>query len=105
MFALLIQENRRGRVLRCQKQKMPSLAAQPAARPPSHLLKTARTSFVKSPFAQKMQTLVPKDSTNPDQIVGMDSIVAEAVATKFLSAPLTKEQVSELVQMKNPPKP
>jgi hypothetical protein len=27
------------------------------------------------------------------------------VATKFLSAPLTKEQVSELVQMKNPPKP
>jgi hypothetical protein len=56
-------------------------------------------------IAQKMQTLVPKDSTNPDQIVGMDSVVAEAVATKFLSAPLTKEQVSELVQMKNPPKP
>jgi hypothetical protein len=49
--------------------------------------------------------LVPKDSTNPDQIVGMDSVMAEAVATKFLSAPLTKEQISELVQMKNPPKP
>jgi hypothetical protein len=56
-------------------------------------------------IAQKMQTLVPKGSTNPDQIVGMDSILAEAVATKFLSAPLTKEQVSELVAMKNPPKP
>jgi len=31
--------------------------------------------------------------------------MAEAVATKFLSAPLTNEQISELVQMKNPPKP
>jgi hypothetical protein len=56
-------------------------------------------------IAQKMQTLVSKDATNPDQIVGIDSIVAEAVATKFLSAPLTKEQVAEFVQMKNPPKP
>ena len=43
--------------------------------------------------------------TNPNQIVGMDSVMAEAVATKFLAAPLTKAQVSELVQMKNPPKP
>ena len=56
-------------------------------------------------IAEKMQILVPKESTNPDQIVGMDSVIAEAVATKFLSAPLTKEQVSELVQMKNPPRP
>jgi NitT/TauT family transport system substrate-binding protein len=56
-------------------------------------------------IAQEMQTLEPKEAINPDQIVGMDSIVAEAVATKFLSAPLTKEQVSELVKMKNPPKP
>jgi NitT/TauT family transport system substrate-binding protein len=56
-------------------------------------------------IAEKMQILVPKESTNPDQIVGMDSVIAEAVATKFLSAPLTKGQVSELVQMKNPPRP
>ena len=56
-------------------------------------------------IAEKMRTLIPKESANPDQIVGMDSVIAEAVATKFLSAPLTKEQVSELVQMKNPPKP
>ena len=56
-------------------------------------------------IAEKMQILVPKESTNPDQIVGMDSVIAEAVATKLLSAPLTKGQVSELVQMKNPPRP
>ena len=72
---------------------------------PEALKMYAEIGTVPLPIAQKMQTLVPKEATNPDQIVGMDSIVAEAVATKFLSAPLTREQVSELVQMKNPPKP
>jgi NitT/TauT family transport system substrate-binding protein len=72
---------------------------------PEALKMYAEIGNVPLSIAQKMQTLVPKESTNPDQIVGMDPIVAEAVATKFLSAPLTKKQVSELVQMKNPPKP
>jgi NitT/TauT family transport system substrate-binding protein len=72
---------------------------------PEALKMYAEIGGVPLSIAQQMQTLVPKASTNPDQIVGMDSVVAEAVATKFLSAPLTKEQVSELVQMKNPPKP
>jgi NitT/TauT family transport system substrate-binding protein len=72
---------------------------------PEALKMYAEVGNVPLSIAQKMQTLVPKASTDPDQIVGMDSIVMEAVATKFLSAPLTKEQVSELVQMKNPPKP
>jgi NitT/TauT family transport system substrate-binding protein len=72
---------------------------------PEALKMYAELAKIPLSIAQQMQTLVPKASTNPDQIVGMDSIVAEAVATKFLSAPLTKEQISELVQMKNPPKP
>jgi NitT/TauT family transport system substrate-binding protein len=65
----------------------------------------AEIGNVPLPIAQEMRTLVPKESINPDQIVGMDSIVADAVATKFLSAPLTQEQISELVQMKKLPKP
>jgi hypothetical protein len=58
-------------------------------------------------IAQKMQTLIPKESVNPDQIVGMDSTMEEAIAAKFLSAPLTNEEVAELVAvaMKKPPKP
>ena len=72
---------------------------------PEALKMYAEIGGVPLSIAQKMQTLVPKDSTNPNQIVGMDSVMAEAVATKFLAAPLTKAQVSELVQMKNPPKP
>jgi NitT/TauT family transport system substrate-binding protein len=72
---------------------------------PEALAMYAEIGNIPLSIAEKMQILVPKESTNPDQIVGMDSVIAEAVATKLLSAPLTKEQVSELVQMKNPPKP
>jgi len=72
---------------------------------PEALKMYAEIGGVPLSIAQQMRTLVPKDSTNPEQIVGMDSVVAEAIATKFLSAPLTKEQISELVQMKNPPRP
>jgi NitT/TauT family transport system substrate-binding protein len=48
---------------------------------------------------KKVPTLLPKEAMNPDRIVGMDQIVAEAVAQKFLTAPLTAEQVKELVQI------
>jgi NitT/TauT family transport system substrate-binding protein len=72
---------------------------------PEALKMYAEIANVPLSIAQKMRTLVPKEATDPDQIVGMDAIVAEAIATKFLPAPLTKEQISELVQMKNPPKP
>jgi hypothetical protein len=37
------------------------------------------------------------------QIVGMDAIMTEAIATKFMSGPLTKEQIAELVRMPIPP--
>ena len=72
---------------------------------PEALATYAEIAGVSLSIAQKIPILVTKESTNPDQIVGMDSIIAEAIATKFLSAPLTKDQVAELVQMKNPPKP
>ena len=48
--------------------------------------------------------LVPKSALNPDQIVGIDAIMAEAVATKFMAAPLTPEQIAELVRMPLPPR-
>ncbi len=35
----------------------------------------------------------------PDTIVGLDKIVQDAVAFKYASAPLTKEQLSELIQI------
>src|ERR1700678_235493 len=41
----------------------------------------------------------PKSLVDPDEIHGLDSLMAEAVTLKFLPAPLSKEQVAELIQI------
>jgi len=41
----------------------------------------------------------PKAAIDPDKVVGLDSIVQDAVALKFTTAPLTKEQLAELMQI------
>ena len=40
-----------------------------------------------------------KAAVDPDRIVGLDTIVPDAVALKFTAAPLTKEQLAELIQI------
>jgi NitT/TauT family transport system substrate-binding protein len=39
----------------------------------------------------------PKSSLSPDEITGLDLVVPDAVALKFTPAPLTKEQLAELI--------
>jgi hypothetical protein len=41
----------------------------------------------------------PKASVDPDKVIGLDTIVQDAVALKFTAAPLTKEQLAELIQI------
>ena len=41
----------------------------------------------------------PKALVNPDTISGLDSLIAEAVTLKFIPAPLTPAQTSELIQI------
>ena len=41
----------------------------------------------------------PRASVDPDKIVGLDTIVPDAVALKYTAAPLTKEQLAELIQI------
>jgi NitT/TauT family transport system substrate-binding protein len=41
----------------------------------------------------------PKAALDPDAIVGTDAINADAVAFKYMAAPLTKEQLAELIQI------
>jgi NitT/TauT family transport system substrate-binding protein len=41
----------------------------------------------------------PKSLVDPDEFHGIDALMAEAGTLKFIAAPLTKEQVAELVQM------
>ena len=71
---------------------------------PEALAIFAEIAKVPLSVAQKIPGLVPKSALNPDQIVGIDAIMAEAVTTKFMAAPLTPEKIAELVQMPLPPK-
>jgi NitT/TauT family transport system substrate-binding protein len=40
----------------------------------------------------------PKAALDPDSIVGLDTIMNDAVAFKYVSAPLSKDQLSQLLQ-------
>ena len=71
---------------------------------PEALATFAEIAKVPLSVAQKIPGLVPKSALNPDQIVGMEAIMAEAIATKFMTAPLAKEKIAELVQMRQQPK-
>jgi NitT/TauT family transport system substrate-binding protein len=41
----------------------------------------------------------PKSLVNPDQIHGLETLVPEAVNLKFIPAPLTREQIADLIQI------
>lgn len=47
---------------------------------------------------QRVPQLMPKASLATDKVEGIDQIMADAVANKFLAAPLTKEQLAELIR-------
>ncbi len=50
-------------------------------------------------FKRVRDEFFPKSLVDPDEIRGLDGLMAEAVTLKFIPAPLTKEQVGELVQI------
>jgi NitT/TauT family transport system substrate-binding protein len=41
----------------------------------------------------------PKQAIDPDKVVGLDTIVTDAVELKYTATPLTKEQLAELIQI------
>ena len=41
----------------------------------------------------------PPESINPDKVVGLDTILKDAVALKYTAQELTKEQLAELIQI------
>jgi NitT/TauT family transport system substrate-binding protein len=47
----------------------------------------------------RVRNLIPKASMATERVEGIDQIMADAVAGKFIPAPLTAEQVKELVQI------
>jgi NitT/TauT family transport system substrate-binding protein len=62
----------------------------------------AYAAFVGIPEAQAKRTrdeFFPKDALDPGKIVGLDSIIPDAVTLKYIAKPLTKEQLAELIQI------
>ncbi len=58
--------------------------------------------FVGIPVAMAKRTrddFFPKASVDPDRVLGLDTIVQDAVALKYTATPLTKEQLAELIQI------
>lgn len=41
----------------------------------------------------------PKQAINPDKVVGLEAVMPDAVALKYIAAPLTAEQQAELIQI------
>jgi NitT/TauT family transport system substrate-binding protein len=50
-------------------------------------------------IVQRVIKLVPREALQTDQIMDLDGVMADAVAQKFLTAPLTADQIKELVQI------
>jgi NitT/TauT family transport system substrate-binding protein len=50
-------------------------------------------------IVQRVLKLIPKESLQTDEVKDLNGIMADAVAQKFLSAPLTADQTKELIQI------
>jgi NitT/TauT family transport system substrate-binding protein len=59
---------------------------------PERLMRTGRDTFF------------PKAAMWPDEIKGLDAVLAEAVKNKFVASPLTPQQVSEMIKIPPPAK-
>ncbi|HYC15671.1 MAG TPA: ABC transporter substrate-binding protein [Pseudolabrys sp.] len=58
--------------------------------------------FVRVPEAMARRVrdeFFPKGLVDPDQIQGLDTLIPEAVNLKFIPAPLSKQQITELIQI------
>ena len=50
-------------------------------------------------IVQRVLKLVPKEALQTDQVMGINDIMADAVTQKFISAPLSADQLKELIQI------
>ena len=65
---------------------------------PAALKQYSDFSKVPEKVVLRVRELMPKAALAPEQVVGIDQIMAEAIQNKFLQAPLSKEQVAELIR-------
>ena len=60
--------------------------------------------FAKLPESQvhSVRDYIPKSAVDPDRIAGMDELIADSVKLRFLPAPLSAQQVKDMVQFLPP---
>jgi NitT/TauT family transport system substrate-binding protein len=83
-----------GRFHRAYKETVDWMYSDPAA-----LEQYAEYSNLPEKIVLRVRNLIPKESLATDRVQGIDQIMADAVAGKFIPAPLNAEQVKELVQI------
>jgi NitT/TauT family transport system substrate-binding protein len=69
---------------------------------PAALKLYADFSSLPEKIVARVRDFIPKETILPEQIVGMNQINADAVKLKFLPAPLSPEQITEMVQIAKP---
>lgn len=62
----------------------------------------AANNKISDEMARRVREFYPKEMLLPDEIQGLDLLLREAVDLKFLTQPLTKEQIAEVVQLIKP---
>src|SRR5712691_11552222 len=65
----------------------------------------AYAAFAKLPEAaakRALQEFLPLAAVDPDRISGIEEVMADAMAFKFISAPLTKDELAELIPIPEP---
>jgi ABC-type nitrate/sulfonate/bicarbonate transport system substrate-binding protein len=90
-------QNRRDAIVRFNRAYQETVAwmySDPAA-----LKLYAEYSNLPEKIVLRVRQLIPKENLATDRVEGIDQIMADAVAAKFIPAPLTAEQVKELVQI------
>src|SRR6266404_1489342 len=66
---------------------------------PAALMHYGEYSNLPQKIVLRVRELIPKGSMATDRVEGIDQIMADAMAAKFIPAPLTGEQVKELLQI------
>ena len=91
-----VLQNRRDAIVRFNRAYQETVAwmySDPAA-----LKHYAEYSNLPEKIVLRVRELIPKESMATERVEGIDQIMADAVAGKFIPAPLRAEQVKELLQ-------
>ena len=59
----------------------------------------AWASISEATARRALQEFLPRAAVNPDRISGLDDVMADAVAFKYIAAPLSRAQLDELIQI------